>query len=277
MEEKRPKSPKAPSTSLKDAVEKLKTLYAKEKRGPIDKDAAMLAIGYSKNSGAGLRMVATLAQYGLIERQSAGHVRITDLGMDILIPRDREHELEAIRQAAHQPGIFVELLERYSDSEGLPSDNALISYLVRRTPIPFGDSTARGLVKALRETLEFTGPATTDIKGNGGNGDTSSNGGEKPPADRTLKPPPPKELESATGEPIMRTDTFILEEGATVALQYPAELSPDSYQDFEDWLGLELRKIKRLIKAKSIPDEEELVEKEGVIEEIDEIDEDHQG
>jgi len=55
----------------------------------------------------------------------------------------------------------------------------------------------------------------------------------------------------------MRTDTFILEKGEAVALQYPGALSQDSYQDLADWLDLELRKIKRLIKADSKSDDEE--------------------
>jgi hypothetical protein len=257
MEVTRPKSPAAPSTSLKEAVEKLKILYEKEKRGPIDKDTAMLALGYSAKSGAGLRMLATLGQYGLIERQGIGHIRVTDLGMDIILPSDNQHELEALRQASRQPDIFVELLERYSDSEGLPSDNALISYLIKRTPIPFGDSSARGLAKAFRETLEFTEPSKADIKGNGGKGDTAGNGGEPPPVDKTPKPTPPKGLGLVAGDSNMRTDTFILGEGAMVALQYPATLSQASYQDFEDWIGLELRKIKRLISTKKEYDEKE--------------------
>ena len=48
----------------------------------------------------------------------------------------------------------------------------------------------------------------------------------------------------------MRTDTFILEEGSTVALQYPSTLTQSSYDDFEDWMKIELRKIKRLIGVK---------------------------
>jgi hypothetical protein len=43
-----------------------------------------------------------------------------------------------------------------------------------------------------------------------------------------------------------RQDTFTLNEG-TVVLQLPAKLSSDSYEDFESWIHLQLKKIKRSV------------------------------
>ncbi len=44
----------------------------------------------------------------------------------------------------------------------------------------------------------------------------------------------------------MRQDTFTIDEG-TVLLQCPAVMSAASYEDFNDWIELQLRKIKRSI------------------------------
>lgn len=44
----------------------------------------------------------------------------------------------------------------------------------------------------------------------------------------------------------LKQDTFSLEEG-TVVLQWPSSLSQESYDDFKDWIDLQLRKIKRSI------------------------------
>ncbi|SBP88008.1 hypothetical protein [Thiomonas delicata] len=44
----------------------------------------------------------------------------------------------------------------------------------------------------------------------------------------------------------LKQDTFSLDEG-TVVLQWPSSLSQESYDDFKDWIDLQLRKIKRSI------------------------------
>jgi len=43
-----------------------------------------------------------------------------------------------------------------------------------------------------------------------------------------------------------RQDVFTLDEGAVV-LQWPGHLSAASYEDFEGWLNLVLRKVKRSV------------------------------
>ena len=47
-------------------------------------------------------------------------------------------------------------------------------------------------------------------------------------------------------QPGARQDVFSLEEGQVI-LQWPAQLSAESYEDFESWIQLQLRKIKRSI------------------------------
>ena len=46
----------------------------------------------------------------------------------------------------------------------------------------------------------------------------------------------------------MRQEVFALTEG-DVTIQWPEVLSPDSYQDFDDWLAILKRKIKRSVVA----------------------------
>jgi hypothetical protein len=70
-----------------------------------------------------------------------------------------------------------------------------------------------------------------------------------PPADTKIEPSTgmiglnsvaPKAAASAG----MRQDVWNLDEGAVV-LQYPAKMSAASFQDFEDWINLQLNRIKR--------------------------------
>lgn len=63
--------------------------------------------------------------------------------------------------------------------------------------------------------------------------------GQTPPANSFS--PPPLKLQSGA-----RQDVFSLDEGSVV-LQWPEKMSQDSYDDFEAWMQIQLRKIKRSI------------------------------
>ena len=44
----------------------------------------------------------------------------------------------------------------------------------------------------------------------------------------------------------MKQDTFSLDEGSVV-LQWPSHMSKASYEDFKDWIELQMRKIQRSV------------------------------
>lgn len=44
----------------------------------------------------------------------------------------------------------------------------------------------------------------------------------------------------------MNQNTLQLDEG-NVVLQYPARISPQSYEDLKDWLDLMMRRVKRAV------------------------------
>lgn len=62
----------------------------------------------------------------------------------------------------------------------------------------------------------------------------------QPPATPNMASP---NIQRPTG---MKQDTFTLDEGPVV-LQWPATMSATSYEDFNDWIELQMRKIKRSI------------------------------
>ncbi len=52
--------------------------------------------------------------------------------------------------------------------------------------------------------------------------------------------------------PLELTEVFTLTEG-DVVLQWPSEMSPESYADFKDWLDLIARKAERASQVKPDP------------------------
>lgn len=59
--------------------------------------------------------------------------------------------------------------------------------------------------------------------------------------------PPPAASNPVVGLSILfKQDTFTLDEGPVI-LQWPSAMSETSYEDFKDWIDLQMRKIKRSI------------------------------
>ena len=55
-------------------------------------------------------------------------------------------------------------------------------------------------------------------------------------------------------KPGMNNEVFALAEGEVV-LQWPNQMSPESYEDFKDWLELITRKAKRMVEKKALDTE----------------------
>ena len=102
-----------------------------------------------------------------------------------------------------------------------------------------------GFIKNFRSNVAFSGldgPSYTPPKSLPTNG-SSGVPNELNPAEMT--PPafiPPTKLPLSGN----RQDTFSLDEGIAI-LQWPANLSEASYEDFESWIQLQLKKIKRTV------------------------------
>ncbi len=146
------RSPNYPSMGLSTAIEKLKSLYEREKTAPVVNDVAVKAWGYNSVSGPALQTIASVAQFGLIERAGKQKIKITELGLDILLPKSIDDRARAIQEAANRPTIFRELINQYPTD--LPSDDTLKAYLLRR-PVPYTEESSKKLIKSFRETREL--------------------------------------------------------------------------------------------------------------------------
>ncbi|KAG0935299.1 hypothetical protein G6F31_015949 [Rhizopus arrhizus] len=146
-------------------------------------------------------------------------------------------------------------------SESLPSDPTLRHYLL--IDKKFNENSVEDFIKELRSTADFAGiyvasspesdsleerqeeiePEESPQTGAVTTGSTVRPAGSQPSAPAT-SPPPAVPTPAAN----VRQDTFSLDEGLVV-LQWPTQLSKTSYEDLNDWMELQLRKISSCVQS----------------------------
>jgi hypothetical protein len=132
---KRLRSPNYPSLSLGEAIEMTRKLHAKNRTNPIDREAAAKDLGYSGLTGRSGKVLATLGQYGLVEKAGKGGLRVSRAATTLMYGDDDPRMKRSVLiEAAFMPALFAELHERFSD--GVPSENSLKNYLIRENFAP---------------------------------------------------------------------------------------------------------------------------------------------
>jgi hypothetical protein len=140
-----------PAMSLGEAIERAGILYKREGRAKVDAASAVAAWGYGSLNGASLRVVSALRQYGLLEGSNE-ELRLSESGLTLLLEPPSSSEYSAALQAAlTAPSLYREVLDEYTD--GLPSDPAMISYLVRKQGL--GEAAAKSVLESFRKSLEL--------------------------------------------------------------------------------------------------------------------------
>lgn len=126
----RQRSPSYPSTPLSEAIDFTRKIHSLERTNPVDREVAVKAMGYSGISGRSSTVLSNLIQFGLVEKTGKNEVRVTRRAIEILYPDTDASKAEALRAAAREPELFRSISERFTD--GLPSETALQSYLIRQ-------------------------------------------------------------------------------------------------------------------------------------------------
>lgn len=149
----RKKSPRAPSISLDEALDRALKAYDKERLHPAPTEVVAQNLGYkSANNGAALSALASLRYYGLVERPKDGLLAITkDVESYKFSPNDF-HKQALLIDFLKKPAIFAELLVQYES--GLPSDANIRYELIQRG---FSPNTAESVVTIFRKSVDFAG------------------------------------------------------------------------------------------------------------------------
>ncbi|MBB5687848.1 hypothetical protein [Sphingobium boeckii] len=170
----RARSPQYPSLSLPQAIDLVAKLHKSNRTSVITRETAAKDMGYSGLTGRSLTVLAALAQFGLIEKAGKGDIKVTRRAVDILHSVDENDRTEAIQEAAFAPGLFQQLRDRFP--EGVPSQNALRSYLIQ---MEFGDVAIGPAISAYLETNAFAENAKESGR-SGADGGEGADSGDQP-------------------------------------------------------------------------------------------------
>lgn len=149
------RSPKYPGLTFSEALERARVIYERDRRTPAKAETVLGHIGIRPGSGTANRILSALKQYGLLDEQELGKLRVSDSAYRILELSEGSPEREGlIRDAALRPSIIQEVLAKFPD--GLPSDATLGDFL--KFEKNFNPDAVSFFVRVLRDNLAFVGP-----------------------------------------------------------------------------------------------------------------------
>lgn len=182
----RNRSPAYPAFGLPEAIRKLQAFHKENAFNWAYSQLAIKSLGYKHTGSTGLRALAALLHFGLLEEAGSGKdrkVRISQRGRTILLaPGERQDERQrAVAAAALAPKVYQNLWTKFGPN--LPTVQNLEYELARGDE--YNHQIIRDLVRDFVATVEFAklgASATLESELEGGdNGAPPDGGPEKPP------------------------------------------------------------------------------------------------
>lgn len=146
------RSPRSPTVALEEAIETTRKLYQQARTATIKPEVAVKALGYNGTNGAAMTTLATLAQYGLVDR-AGGNVAVTPLAVKIFHPTSPDQKQQAIYDAAQMPAVFRELLRGFEDC----SADVVMGHLIQNR---FTPDRAKKVAQVYVTNKSFARPVT---------------------------------------------------------------------------------------------------------------------
>jgi len=243
------RSPAYPIFGLRIAVAKAHLFHVAQKRNSVHVDVATETLGYKIRSGSGLRAIAALISFGLMEELGAGEnrkVKLTPLAIKILLmPEDDSDRAKAIMEAAQKPKIYEEMLKHWPN--GLPSDAAISKHLTFEKN--FNPEVVHLLIRSFKDTYVYANMAGRDMV-SAADVDMSdiSNGlpDEDDSSEDDLFSLPPAADLGRTGvgapkvapQPGNRVHTIPITGGRMALLNIPTDISEDDFKFVQTYLRL---------------------------------------
>lgn len=251
------RSPNYPQISLPKAIELTSKLYEKAHTHKASATVVVGALGYTGLNGKSIGVISALKKYGLLEAVADNEFKISKDGLVIIVdPKASVERAAAIMRAAFQPTLFAELRQEYGDTPP-KSDDFLRAFLLKRgfvqsvvdVPIrTYRDTMA--LVQEAKQVMEFDemeeliNTPVDDMEDS--NMDATAALVPAVSAARAASVAPSPSAWQRIEEGFL-DDTYRLPDGRAFVLRWPATMTSDEYEDFEAWITLLQRKLKRAI------------------------------
>jgi hypothetical protein len=154
---KRVRSPGYPALNLKLAIEKAHDFYKAEGRNSAALPITVEHWGYSKKSGSGLKAVAALKSFGLIEIDGSGdgrRIKLSELALRIILDdrEDSPDRAKAIATAALKPKIHKKLWDLWGAE--MPSHGNIRHHLIFEEK--FNENFVNDFIKEYKATIEYS-------------------------------------------------------------------------------------------------------------------------
>lgn len=258
------RSPKYPNFSLRTAVKQAEKIFKADRRNVIDRLVAAKHMGYSGLSGPADKSIATLLQYGLLERVGKGEVRISQLAVDILHPDGPRQRAEALVKAAFAPELFKAIKARFP--EGV-SPESLQSFLVREN---FLDRAIGPVTRAFGDNTTFLEQSGANDSGGSPASEAEELSSDDFEDEDMDAPPSPTIAQQMSHTPAVgplsvadmqhlpppgySSAAFPLAEG-TVFLSFPERLTSDGYAELAEYLAIFLKRAERTKRLQEAQDD----------------------
>lgn len=245
----RPRSPNYPSIGLGKAIEAMRLVIKRENRNKMSKRVLAKHLGSNTLNGRVLTRIGALRAYGLVEGPGDG-MRVSDDAVVLLNAPEGAPERQAtLERCAFRPNIFKRLREESPDLTTPPSAENLRYGLIKQG---FIEEAAGKTAKSYLATIGLvSGNASlydSDNDEDDSEGKMPQQSGEPGTSTRRTSTPPLTPPPIPPLKPGMQRADFPLAEGIA-RIEFPADMSPESYEDMDAWLKLVLRRAKRSVKT----------------------------
>lgn len=251
------RSPNYPAISLPKAIDLTAKLYNEAHTHKASSAVVASALGYNGLNGASMGVISALKKYGLIEGVGDNEFKVSKDGLTIVVdPKSSIDRATAILRAAFRPTLFAELRAQYGDKPP-KSDEFLRAFLLKKG---FVQNVVDIPIRTYRETMELVELAQS-VLGEASQAQSPRAGYEEEEGEGVglsgeSFAASPETLTSAA--PLVLTmpqlhsvdtvnDVYKLPDGRAFVLSWPAKITADEYEDFEAWISLLQRKLKRQI------------------------------
>lgn len=248
---KRHRSPEHPAFGLQEAIAKARTLYDAEHFNYANVATALEHWGYKPKSGMGLRIIAALGHFGLLDEDGTGDarkVKLSPRGKVLLLKHPGDVDWDAaVQTAALAPGIYAKLWEELGGNGQLPSEKSMAYDLEMKWS--FNPKAIDSFISDFKGSLEFAkllggdtlSQVSTDSPDTSGNDSGGAGNREKARDQRGVMP-------STTAATKKDWDlTIPLIEGGQAILRVPIPVTDDDFDMLKSVITSNLDAMRRAI------------------------------